>query len=90
MQRETKTRLQIAALIYTMTDAVIFGAGLITVLGLPALSAHAEIWIPVVVAAAFILAAPAAWWIVPRLRARYWRQRAAAQASAMSAATHRF
>ncbi len=85
MQRETKTRVQIAALIYTMTDAVLFGAGLITVLSLPALSANADIWIPVVVAAAFILAVPAAWWIAPRLRARYWRQRSAGQA-----ATHRF
>jgi hypothetical protein len=28
MQRETKTRLGIAALIYLMTNAVMFGAGL--------------------------------------------------------------
>ena len=37
MKRETKTRAGIAALIYTMTNAVIFGVGLITVLTLPAL-----------------------------------------------------
>jgi hypothetical protein len=29
MQRETKTRVGIAALIYTMTNAVLFGAGLL-------------------------------------------------------------
>jgi hypothetical protein len=77
MQRETKTRAAIAALIYTMTNAVIFGAGLITVLTLPALRADAAIWIPVVVVASLILAAPTAWLMAPRLRARYWRERAA-------------
>ena len=77
MQRETKTRLGIAALIYSMTNAVLFGAGLITVLTVPSLRAHAAIWIPVVVASSLVLAAPAAWLIAPRLRARYWRRRAA-------------
>jgi len=56
-----------------MTNAVIFGAGLIAVLTLPALSASAAIWIPVVVVASLLLAAPVAWLIAPRLKARYWR-----------------
>ena len=90
MQRETKTRVWIAALIYLMTNAVLFGIGLITVLTVPALSTNAAIWIPVVVVASFILAAPIAWEIAPRLRARYWRQRSAAQASTTGAVTHRF
>lgn len=77
MQRETKTRVQLAALIYIMTNAVLFGAGLITVLSVPALSADAGIWIVAVVAASLVLAAPVAWLIAPRLRARYWRQRMA-------------
>lgn len=77
MQPETKTRTAIAALICTMTNAVIFGAGLITVLTLPALRGEEATWIPVVVVASLILAVPAAWVIAPRLRARYWRQRAA-------------
>jgi hypothetical protein len=77
MLRETKSRAAVAALIYTMTNAVIFGIGLITVLTLPALRDEEVIWIPVVVVASLILAAPAAWVIAPRLRARYWRQRAA-------------
>ena len=65
-----------------MTNAVLFGVGLITVLTVPALSTDAAIWIPVVVAGSFILAVPIAWEVAPRLRARYWRQGSAAQASA--------
>lgn len=75
MSAETKTRAQIAVLIYTMTNAVLFGAGLITVLSVPVLSAHAGIAIVVVVAASLVLAAPIAWFIAPRLRARYWARR---------------
>jgi hypothetical protein len=74
MQGETKTRLRIAALIYLMTNAVIFGAGIITVLNVPALRSNASFWIPVVVAASLVLAAPAAWLIAPRLRAQYGRR----------------
>jgi len=77
MQRETKTRVELAALVYIMTNAVIFGAGLITVLSVPALSADAGTWIVVVVVASLVLAAPVAWFIAPRLRARYWRRRMA-------------
>ncbi|MFN3656242.1 MAG: hypothetical protein ACK4UO_03165 [Pseudolabrys sp.] len=76
MQTETKMRAQLAALIYTMTNAVLFGAGVITVLTVPALSADAFFWIPAVVVASFVFAAPIAWIIAPRLRARYWRARA--------------
>ena len=53
-----------------MVSSVLFGAGLIFVLTLPVLSADAGFWISVVVGASFILAAPIAWWIAPRLRAR--------------------
>ncbi len=74
MRRETRTRAAIAALIYTMTNAVVFGAGLITLMTVPALRAHAAIGIPVVVAASLVLAAPLAWYLAPRLRARYWRR----------------
>ena len=69
------TRVQIAALIFLMVNAVLFGAGLITVLTIPALAAHAMGLIPVVVALSFVLAAPIAWLLAPRLRARYWRER---------------
>ena len=58
MTRETITRVRIAILIYSMVNAVLFGAGLIFVLTLPVLSAHAGFWISVVVGVSLILAAP--------------------------------
>ena len=73
MESGTRNRLRIAVLIYSMTNAVIFGAAIITVLNVPALSVNAYIWIPVVVVASLILAAPIAWLIAPRLQARYDR-----------------
>ncbi len=89
MQQETKTRLGLAALIYSMTDAVLFGAGLVTVLTVPALSDNAAVWISAVVAASFILAAPIAWMLAPRLRARYWRARSARRPLLAAPAAHR-
>lgn len=77
MTTETKLRVQLAALIYIMTSAVLFGAGLITALTVPAFSAQAIYAIPVVVVLSVVLAAPIAWFLAPRLRARYWRQRQA-------------
>jgi len=77
MQRDTKTRAGIAALIYTMTNAVMFGAGLIFVLSVPGVRAHAALGILAVVLASLLFAAPVAWFLAPRLRARYWRRRAA-------------
>ena len=74
VQPGTRNRLRIAVLIYSMTNAVIFGAGIIAVLNLPALSTNAYIWIPVVVVASLVLAAPFAWLIAPRLQARYDRR----------------
>jgi hypothetical protein len=41
-----------------MTNAVIFGAGIITVLNVAALRDNAYFWIPVVVLASLILGAP--------------------------------
>ena len=70
-----RNRLRIAVLIYSMTNAVIFGAAIITVLNVPALNANAYLWIPVAVVASLILAAPIAWLIAPRLQARYDRWR---------------
>lgn len=80
MTREAGTRAGIAVLIYSMASGVLFGAGLILVLTLPVLNANAGFWISVVVGASFILAAPIAWWMAPRLRARYWRRRVSAAA----------
>jgi hypothetical protein len=65
---------RIAVLIYSY-ECSNFGAAVITVLNVPALNTNAYIWIPVVVVASLILAAPIAWLIAPRLQARYDRWR---------------
>jgi hypothetical protein len=75
MTPDTEVRTQISLLIFSMTSAVLFGAGLIAEVLVPALNANAGLWIAVVVALSLLLAAPFAWLIAPRLRARYWRQR---------------
>ena len=69
-----RTRLWIAAMIFPMVNAVLFGIGAITVLSSPTLAEKASTLIWLVVAASFIIAAPISWVIAPRLRARYWRQ----------------
>jgi len=72
--RQFTTRFQIAAMIFMMVNAVVFGAGIVPVLMIPSL---ANI-IPAVVIASFVdrefvVCAPLSWFIAPRLRARYWR-----------------
>ena len=74
MQKGLSNRARIAILIYSITNAVLFGIGIVTVLNVPSLAAHLWIGIPVVVALSLLLAAPIAWFIAPRLRARYWRR----------------
>lgn len=91
MTLETAVRTQIAVLVYAMTNGVIFGAGLIAVLMVPALNANAGFWIAAVVVLSLVAAAPFAWLIAPRLRARYWRQRLLASPSPLaSVATREF
>jgi hypothetical protein len=66
-------RLQIAALVYMMTQAVMFGVGALLVLATP-LATLAMQLMPWVVGASALGSAPLAWWIAPRLRARFWRE----------------
>ncbi|CAG1015938.1 MAG: hypothetical protein F9K19_13010 [Rhizobiaceae bacterium] len=68
------TDLFITALVSMMTNAVLFGAGAITVLSVPTLNDQAKYLLPVVIVASFILAPLVAWFIAPRLRARNWRR----------------
>jgi hypothetical protein len=68
------TRDRIALLIYSMVNAVLFGIGLVIVLNVPAFAAHLWIAIPAVVLIGLVLAAPIAWLIAPRLRARRERR----------------
>ena len=70
-----KTRMFIAGMLYPMFNAVIFGSGVTLVLSVPALADRAEWTIPAAVALAFIGAVPASWYVAPRMRYRYWRNR---------------
>ncbi len=67
-------RLGIAALLFMMINAVFFGVGAVLVLATP-LDAMASQLMPIVVVATAALALPVSWWLAPRLRARYWRNR---------------
>lgn len=67
-------RLQIAAMVYMMAQAVLFGVGAVLVLATP-LADDAMKLMPWVVGVTALVSAPLAWWIAPRLRARFWRAR---------------
>ena len=58
-----------------MINAVIFGAGAVLVLSVPALAAHAKILLPFVVVAAFAAAPFFALAVAPRMRLRNWGRR---------------
>jgi hypothetical protein len=66
------TRVSIAALIYLMVQAVIFGVGVVLVLATP-LQAEAMKLLPVVVITSAIVSVPISWFMAPRLQARFWR-----------------
>lgn len=69
------TRTRLSWLIFVMTNAVLFGVGLIPILTIKAWSDHAAVLIPTVVVAGFLLAFPITWWLVPWLRARHEKRR---------------
>jgi len=63
-------RWTLAALAFPMTNAVVFGAGTVAVLAIPALRQYAAWLIPLVVVLSLALGAVFAWVIAPRMRAR--------------------
>ena len=67
-------RFQIALMVYLMVQAVMFGIGVMLVLATP-LARDAMALMPWVVGLTAIISAPLSWWIAPRLRARFWRER---------------
>jgi len=71
MSNDTLARLRVAALIFSMVNAVLFGLGLITVLSVRVLSEQAYFWIPAVIVGSFILAPPIAWFIAPSMMQRF-------------------
>lgn len=70
-----RTRLWIAAILFPMVNAVLFGIGITALLAIPAWSEQASTLFAPVVAVSFVIAAPISWLMAPRLRARYWRKR---------------
>lgn len=79
------TRVLIAALVYMMVQAVLFGIGTILIVATP-LAANASELMPLHIVLSFVVAAPIAWVLAPRLRARYWRRREARIAAGLEPA----
>lgn len=73
MDSDSRARLRVAALIYCVVNAVVFGIGMILVLSLPTLMSHAFFWIPAVVVTSFALSAPFSWFIAPWMMMRFRR-----------------
>lgn len=71
MDSDSRARLRVAALIYCMVNAVVFGIGLISALSIPAMAPYATFWIPAVVVASFVISAPLAWLIAPWMMMRF-------------------
>jgi hypothetical protein len=67
MSSDNQARLRVAALIYLIVNAVVFGVGLISVLMTPTLAQHAFFWIPAIIVTSFVLSAPLAWFIAPSM-----------------------
>ena len=75
MTSDNRARLRVAALIFVMVNAVVFGLGLVTVLMTPALSQHAFLWIPIVIVSSFVFSPPLAWLIAPMMMQRFIQAR---------------
>jgi hypothetical protein len=78
MEEHMTTRAYIAGLLSLMVNAVVFGAGAITVLSIPELNARAAYLLPAVIAASFMISPFVAWYLAPRLRSRWHREEASA------------
>ncbi|MFG1382958.1 hypothetical protein [Xanthobacter versatilis] len=66
-------RLQIAAMLFMMIQAVLFFTGLLLVLLTP-LAREAMALLPWVVTTTTIVSLPLSWWLAPRLRATTWQR----------------
>lgn len=67
-------RAWISVLVSMMVNAVVFGVGAIAVLAIPQLNADAWFWLPLVIAASFLISPFIAWQIAPMLRSRWQRE----------------
>ena len=73
MDSDNRARLRVAALIWCMVNAVVFGIGVILFVSVPALMAHAFFWIPAVVVSSLAISAPLSWFIAPWMMMRFRR-----------------
>jgi len=89
MAREIGTRAQIALLLYSTLNVVLFTAGVYVVMLSPTLNAYAGFWLAGIVAASVIVTAPIAWGLAPRLNADYWRKKMLANPSPLASAPTR-
>ena len=71
MNSDSQARMRVAALIYLIVNAVVFGVGLISVLMTPTLAQHAFFWIPAIIVTSFVLSAPLSWFIAPFMMMRF-------------------
>ena len=73
MDNDNRARLRVAALIYCMVNAVVFGIGVLLVVSIPALMSHAFFWIPALVISSFVISAPLSWFIAPWMMMRFMK-----------------
>jgi hypothetical protein len=73
MTSDNRARLRVAALIFTMVNAVVFGVGLVTVLTTP--MQHLFFWIPAIVIGSFVVSPPLSWLIAPMMMQRFIQSR---------------
>lgn len=67
-----RTNLAIAALIYPMVQAVLFGAGFLSLLALHV--SNDPVAMVTMIGVSFLISAPAAVLLAPRLRSARWRE----------------
>ena len=73
-RRRSVARLQIAAMVFLMVQAILFGAGMVAILLSP-LRDQVSFYMPILIVMTMIVAAVIAWEIAPMVRSRYWRDR---------------
>ena len=65
-----KTRAAVAALVFMIVQAVLFGVGTLAVLATPA-SQYADPLLAYVIVVSFLISVPVSWLIAPNLMARF-------------------
>ncbi|WP_291861181.1 hypothetical protein [Bradyrhizobium sp.] len=71
MTENTRARVRVAALIFSMVNAVVFGIGIVAILSIPTLAAQASFWIPAVIVASLLLSPLLSWLVAPMMMLRF-------------------